>query len=145
MTNSLCSMLQKTPFHRENYCRLILAVVIQFYQRCSDRYHALTMVPFTSPTGEQRSALGATWAQRSEMVPCLTELLATPVSFSGMRVSVWVTLTKIYLSGERYDKAATTLSTADKYRDRVTWPETDWKRGFDTLCQEPIGPCNSIS
>lgn len=78
LTNSLCSMLRKTPFHRENYCRLILAVVIQFYQRCSDRYHALTMVPFTSPTGEQRFALGATWAQRSEIAPCLIELLATP-------------------------------------------------------------------
>ncbi|KAJ3563576.1 hypothetical protein NP233_g8850 [Leucocoprinus birnbaumii] len=81
LINSLCVMLRSTPFHRENYCRLILAVVIQFYQRCSDRYHALTMVPFTSPTtGEQRIALGALWAQRTEMAPCLTELLATPES-----------------------------------------------------------------
>ncbi|KAF5352783.1 hypothetical protein D9756_006065 [Leucocoprinus leucothites] len=80
LINSLCVMLRTTPFHRENYCRLILAVVIQFYQRCSDRYHALTMVPFSSPTGEQRVALGALWAQRTEMTPCLTELLATPES-----------------------------------------------------------------
>lgn len=72
-------MLRTTPFHRENYSRLILGVVIQFYQRCSDRFHALTMVPPSSQIGGQKMALGALWAQKSEMTPCLTELLATPV------------------------------------------------------------------
>ncbi|KAF9447796.1 exocyst complex component sec8 [Macrolepiota fuliginosa MF-IS2] len=82
LINSLCVMLRTTPFHRENYSRLILGVVIQFYQRCSDRFHALTMVPSSSPNagGEQRVALGALWAQKTEMTPCLTELLATQES-----------------------------------------------------------------
>lgn len=35
---SLCSMLRTTPFHRENYSRLIISVIIQFYQRCSGNF-----------------------------------------------------------------------------------------------------------
>ncbi|KXN85672.1 putative exocyst complex component sec8 [Leucoagaricus sp. SymC.cos] len=87
LINSLCVMLRTTPFHRENYCRLVLAVVIQFYQRCSDRFYSLTVVPSHSlpngnanANGEQGVALGAMWAQKSEITPCLTELLATPES-----------------------------------------------------------------
>lgn len=79
LINSLCVMLRTTPFHRENYSRLILGVVIQFYQRCSDRFQALTTVPCISTTGEQKVALGAMWAQKSELTPCLAELLSTPV------------------------------------------------------------------
>jgi exocyst complex component 4 len=78
LINSLSVMLRTTPFHRENYARLILGVVIQFYQRCSDQFQALTTVPST-PTGEQKVALSAIWAQKSEMTACLAELLATPV------------------------------------------------------------------
>lgn len=79
LINSLCVMLRTTPFHRENYARLILGVVIQFYQRCSDRFYALATVPSLSPSGEQSFALGAMWAQRPEMAPCLAELLVSPV------------------------------------------------------------------
>lgn len=79
LINSLSVMLRTTPFHRENYARLILGVVIQFYQRCSDQFQALTTVQSTSPTGEQKVALGAIWAQKSEMTACLAELLSTPV------------------------------------------------------------------
>ncbi|EKM84205.1 hypothetical protein AGABI1DRAFT_52016 [Agaricus bisporus var. burnettii JB137-S8] len=78
LINSLSVMLRTTPFHRENYARLILGVVIQFYQRCSDQFQALTTVQSTSPAGEQKVALGAIWAQKSEMTACLAELLSTP-------------------------------------------------------------------
>jgi exocyst complex component 4 len=73
LINSLCAMLRTTPFHRENYARLILTVIIQFYQRCSDRFQTL----ITSPaSGDQdlRVALGAQWAQTPEMAVCLSDL-----------------------------------------------------------------------
>ncbi|KAJ7225698.1 exocyst complex component sec8 [Mycena pura] len=78
LINSLCAMLLKSPFHRENYSRLILSVMIQFYQRCSDRFQDLVSVPNPQdPDAESQPALAAQWAQRSELTPCLTELLST--------------------------------------------------------------------
>ncbi|KAL1737539.1 Sec8 exocyst complex component-specific domain-containing protein [Schizophyllum commune] len=76
LINSLCVMLQTTPFHRENYSRLILGVIIQFYQRCSDWFQSLVSTP--GAEGEApRVALAAQWAQRNEMSTCLTELQST--------------------------------------------------------------------
>ena len=80
LINSLCAMLRTTPFHRENYSRLILGVIIQFYQRCSDRFTDLVSLPTVD--GEEADgpmALSAQWAQRSEVSPCLTELATTVV------------------------------------------------------------------
>ncbi|KAF8898925.1 exocyst complex component sec8 [Infundibulicybe gibba] len=79
LVNSLCAMLQSSPFHRENYTRLILGVVIQFYQRCSDRFQDLVSGTAPDQPGRERPvALAAQWAQRSELNPCLCELLTTP-------------------------------------------------------------------
>ncbi|KAK7064373.1 Sec8 exocyst complex component-specific domain-containing protein [Favolaschia claudopus] len=79
LINSLCAMLLKSPFHRENYSRLILGVMIQFYQRCSDRFQDLVSIPNAQDTNiELQPALAAQWAQRSELTPCLAELLNTP-------------------------------------------------------------------
>lgn len=81
LINSLCAMLRTTPFHGENYSRLILGVIIQFYQRCSDRFQDLVSLP--APSGieaERPMAISAQWAQRSEMSPCLSELATTVVS-----------------------------------------------------------------
>jgi exocyst complex component 4 len=74
LVNSLCAMLQTSPFHRESYSRLMLGVIIQFYQRCSDRFQVLT----TSENGSD-IALAAQWAQRSELQPPLTELRSLEV------------------------------------------------------------------
>lgn len=38
LIHSLCVMLQTTPFHKENYSRLIIGVIVQYYQQCSDRF-----------------------------------------------------------------------------------------------------------
>ncbi|KAF4623818.1 hypothetical protein D9613_002144 [Agrocybe pediades] len=76
LINSLCGMLNTSPFHRENYSRLILGVVIQFYQRCSDRFQYLTSASSDAPGRESRVALAAQWAQRSELQPCFVELLS---------------------------------------------------------------------
>ena len=76
LINSLCAMLQTSPFHRENYSRLILGVVIQFYQRCSDRFQTLTS------DSDSRVSLAAQWAQRHELQPPLTELRSLSVGIS---------------------------------------------------------------
>jgi exocyst complex component 4 len=74
-------MLRTTPFHRENYSRLILGVIIQFYQRCSDRFQDLVSLK-SADTSEPNAqlSLAAQWAQRSDLNPCLSDLLNTPVS-----------------------------------------------------------------
>lgn len=79
LINSLCVMLRSSPFHKENYARLILGVIIQFYQSCFDRFQKLTTVK------NQRKAMptpvvAATWAQHGELAPVLLELLSAVVS-----------------------------------------------------------------
>jgi len=55
--------------------------MIQFYQRCSDRFQDLVSIPNSlEPDAEPQPALAAQWAQRSELTPCLGELLATSES-----------------------------------------------------------------
>lgn len=38
LIQSLCVMLQETPFHRENYSRLVVGVVVQYYQQLHARF-----------------------------------------------------------------------------------------------------------
>jgi len=73
-------MLRTTPFHRENYSRLILGVIIQFYQRCSDRYQDLVTLKGHEEGQERRLSLAAQWAHRSELNTCLSESFNIPVS-----------------------------------------------------------------
>ncbi len=73
LINSLCVMLRTTPFHRENYARLVLTVIIQFYQRCSDRFQTL-ITSQASSDQDPRVALGAQWAQIPEIAACLSDL-----------------------------------------------------------------------
>jgi exocyst complex component 4 len=76
LTNSICVMLRTSPFHRESYARLILGVILQFYQRCFDRFQLL--VARDGALDEDRTGgaiLGAQWAQSSQFAPCLAELL----------------------------------------------------------------------
>ncbi|THH02605.1 hypothetical protein EW026_g281 [Hermanssonia centrifuga] len=75
LINSLCAMLRNTPFHRESYSRLILTVIVQFYQRCSDRFQDLVVLNNSRDMdGISHVALAAKWAQKSELIPCLTEM-----------------------------------------------------------------------
>ncbi|KAF9457349.1 Sec8 exocyst complex component-specific domain-containing protein [Collybia nuda] len=78
LINSLCAMLHASPFHRENYTRLILGVIIQFYQRCSDHFqHLVSVQSEQEPNPEPQLALATQWAQRSELSICVSELLMT--------------------------------------------------------------------
>lgn len=91
LVNSLCAMQQTTPFHRDNYSRLILGVIIQFYQRCSDRFRELVSTstpsnmatPSTPKLGgsleEAHVAVAARWAQKLEVAACVSALYSLPV------------------------------------------------------------------
>jgi exocyst complex component 4 len=73
-------MLRTSPFHKDNYSRLILTVVIQFYQRCNDRFQDLIVMKDTNvQDAEKRVALAADWAQKADLLPCLSELMRIPV------------------------------------------------------------------
>lgn len=76
LINSLCAMLRVTPFHRENYARLILSIIIQFYQRCSDRFYN-TVSRDSLDLTESRLLISARWAQRDNISACLIDLLNT--------------------------------------------------------------------
>ena len=83
LINSLCAMQQTTPFHRDNYSRLILGIVMQFYQRCSDRFMELVSIAKEEnprSSDEQHVAVAARWAQRPEVAACISALWSTPVS-----------------------------------------------------------------
>ena len=82
LINSLCAVQRTTPFHRDNYSRLILSIVMQFYQRCSDRFMELVSTAeenALSPDG-QHVAVAARWAQRPEVAACISALWSAPVS-----------------------------------------------------------------
>ncbi|KAN0063376.1 exocyst subunit [Thecaphora frezii] len=94
LIDSLYSMLRTTVFHRESYSRLIITTIVQFYQRCGERFRDLVTVDSgsssssgggataatpsspasTHPDGPQYT-LSATWAQRPELYSCLVEML----------------------------------------------------------------------
>jgi exocyst complex component 4 len=86
LINSLCVMLRTTPFHRENYARLVLTVIIQFYQRCSDRFQSL-ITSQTSSDQDPRLALGAQWAQIPDIAACLSDLYHALVDGNN---SMWI-------------------------------------------------------
>lgn len=75
LVNSLCAMLRTTPFHRDNYSRLILSVIIQFYQRCSDRFQDVVSRNSLDLT-DTRLLVAARWAQQEELSDCLSKLKA---------------------------------------------------------------------
>lgn len=68
-------MLRTSPFHKENYSRLILTVVVEFYQRCSTRFQELILTRGQKTTDPNpKIALAADWAQRPDLHPCLLEI-----------------------------------------------------------------------
>jgi exocyst complex component 4 len=88
LINSLCATLRMTPFHQESYSRMILGVIIQFYQRCSDRFQDLVSLkqtdrPDDEHGSEPRLALAALWSQKTELSPILSNLLDVDVSWTS--------------------------------------------------------------
>lgn len=78
LIDSLYSMLRTTPFHRESYSRLIVTTIIQYYQKCGERFRDLISLE-AGDNGDiaergGRLALSSSWAQKPEMVACLAEM-----------------------------------------------------------------------
>ena len=91
LIDSLYSMLRTTPFHRESYSRLIITTIVQYYQRCNERFRDLVTLVSGASSGPGGSGSGsagasstangstaeytlsATWAQRPEIYACLVE------------------------------------------------------------------------
>lgn len=82
LINSLCAMLRTTPFHRDNYSRLVLSVIIQYYQRCSDRFQDVVSRNSQDLT-DSRLLISARWAQRDDLSSCLASLF-TAVCFHSL-------------------------------------------------------------
>ncbi|PVF94506.1 hypothetical protein CPB86DRAFT_833230 [Serendipita vermifera] len=78
LINSLCAMQQTTPFHRDNYSRLMLGLLIDFYQRCSDRFKELVSTKEGVTQDEAHVAVAARWAQRPEVAACVSALYTIP-------------------------------------------------------------------
>jgi exocyst complex component 4 len=89
LIHSLCFMLQTTPFHRENYSRLIVGVIVQYYQQCSARFRGgrytmneANLVELVCQSAlavnavDPALALPATWAQREDVISSLTDVRA---------------------------------------------------------------------
>ncbi|KAL1410158.1 exocyst subunit [Vanrija albida] len=72
LVQSLCSMLQQTPFHKESYSRLIVGVVVQYYQQCSTRFKELATLPPSRNSSGPTLALPAVWAQREDVIAAMT-------------------------------------------------------------------------
>ena len=96
LVNSLCYMLATTPFQRENYSRLIIGIIVQYYQKFNSHYkgeHLLSkeslhlylrdrladIVASDSYT-DGRLPLAASWSQREDILANLGELQHSPVS-----------------------------------------------------------------
>jgi exocyst complex component 4 len=71
-----------SPFHKENYSQLVLTVIIQFYQRCSDRFQDSIVTKDDTTAESKRVTLAAEWAQKQDLQPCLSEIMRLPVSAS---------------------------------------------------------------
>ncbi|KAH9809428.1 hypothetical protein DFH28DRAFT_905383, partial [Melampsora americana] len=74
LIESLCDMLNSMPFHREKHGRLIVSIVVQYYQKCHERFKELVSREATETTaniGESdphaNLKLAADWAQRPEL------------------------------------------------------------------------------
>ncbi|SPO38418.1 related to SEC8 - protein transport protein [Pseudozyma flocculosa] len=102
LIDSLYSMLRTTPFHRESYSRLIITTIVQYYQRCGERFRDLVAVDASSasiPSATSSSSatsagardgssytLSAAWAQRPELYSCLVDMLQ-PAKVEADRLS----------------------------------------------------------
>ncbi|KAG0144745.1 hypothetical protein CROQUDRAFT_46818 [Cronartium quercuum f. sp. fusiforme G11] len=87
LIEGLCEMLQTMPFHQEKYGRLIVSIVVQYYQKCHERFKELVSRELTETTTTvdelnpyANLKLAADWAQRSELSRCLQDLEQSLVS-----------------------------------------------------------------
>ena len=117
LINSLCAMLRTAPFHRENHARLILGVVIQFYQRCYDRFQLL--VSTNKPESDDvppEPILAAQWAQTPVFTPGLAELLNSV----SVRMCLGIVSDAYFLAGRGRHEATATIASRNSTGTRCS-------------------------
>jgi exocyst complex component 4 len=72
-------MLEQTPFHRENYSRLIIGVIVQYYQQCSARFKGSETPGCELMPELTNDTIPAAWAQREEVIAILSEVRSIAV------------------------------------------------------------------
>lgn len=80
LVQSLCTMLQQTPFHKEDYSRLIVGVVVQYYEQCAMRFKELATLPPSRTYPGPQLALPAVWAQRDDVTAAMRRVRGAAVS-----------------------------------------------------------------
>ncbi|KAK4052526.1 exocyst subunit [Microbotryomycetes sp. JL221] len=88
LISTLCSMLRATPFHRDSYSRLIVSVIHQFLERCTQRFKELVSQEQNDSDAVQQQQqarprppafkLSAAWAESADLNSCLQELREVP-------------------------------------------------------------------
>ncbi len=65
-------ILAATPFHRVSISRLIIQLLVQYYQRCSDRFSLLVALQTEGEAAGMTVRTCASWAQRPELLEHLS-------------------------------------------------------------------------
>ncbi|KDN51404.1 hypothetical protein K437DRAFT_272907 [Tilletiaria anomala UBC 951] len=73
LLDGIYSILEATPFHRTSIARLMVQLIVQFYQRCSDRFTNLVALPADGDTPSDAVHTCAAWAQRPEILEYLSD------------------------------------------------------------------------
>ncbi|KAA1089339.1 hypothetical protein PGT21_014354 [Puccinia graminis f. sp. tritici] len=83
----LGSLLQSTSFHQEKYGRLMISIVVQYYQKCHERFKELVVRESMETTAiidesnpHANLKLAADWAQKQEFIKHLTALKSSSTS-----------------------------------------------------------------
>lgn len=67
---TLCKMMATSPFRKDDYSRLVVNLIVRYYQRCSSQYRDIV-----TKSGESTNfPLSATWAQREDVLDHLRSL-----------------------------------------------------------------------
>lgn len=75
LIDGIYSILAATPFHRVSISRLIVQLIVQYYQRCHERYTSLVSLSASDASSASEGLhTCAAWAQRPEILLCLSEL-----------------------------------------------------------------------
>lgn len=61
---TLCKMMASAPFRKDDYSRLVINLIVRYYQRCSSRYRDIV----ARSIDNSDLPLSATWAQREDVL-----------------------------------------------------------------------------
>ncbi|KAH8929370.1 hypothetical protein BT69DRAFT_1235977 [Atractiella rhizophila] len=120
LIDSLCTMLQSTPFHREHYGRLIFGVVIQFYQKCSERFKDLTFKEVGETSSRDQESpykYSAQLAQQAGIAGALMKLkdaASNPNSMAYRNASIEETQLELKVKGDKYISPEELISSFKK-------------------------------